>query len=177
MIIFFICIRTKAAVCPKTCHLFLRLSKSKLSCFLSSAIMLEWNSFMQLYLMFQWHLECSFYHSKRCLERSDTYLQCFNGWFFQVTQNHSERAAFARVVSTERSHPPTQEGVGACKWTTWGSGAFCLKDCCLIHLRHARCTALRGNRQEPPLCTPKDITYYEDFFWEGICDMKPVITE
>lgn len=89
----------------------------------------------------------------------------------------SERATFARVVSTERSHPPTQEGVGACKWTTWGSGAFCLKDCCLIHLRHAQCTALRGNRQEPPLCTPKDITYYEDSFWEGICDMKPVITK
>ena len=77
-----------------------------------------------------------------------------------VKQKYSERQmTFVRVVSVKRSRPPTQEGVGACKWTTWGSGAFCLKDCCLIHLRHARCTALRGNRQEPPLCAARDIIY------------------
>lgn len=176
--------RIVAAVYPKTCRLFrcrerkswYSLFKSKLSTELPrfnvfSAITLGWTCFVQLYPMFKWHSECSFYHNNRPLERSDTYRD-----FAMPNETILRgRATFAHVITVERSRPPTQEGVGACKWTTWGSGAFCLKDCCLIHLSHARCTALRGNRHEPPVWAPRDIIYYEDCFWGGICDMKPVI--
>lgn len=147
--------------------------KSKLSIELPrfnvfSAIMLRWT-----YPMFKWHSESSFYHNNWPLERSDTYRD-----FAKPNETILRgRATFAHVITVERSRPPTQEGVGACKWTTWGSGAFCLKDCCLIHLRHAHCTALRGKRQEPPVWAPRDIIYNEDCFGGGICDMKAVITE
>lgn len=54
------------------------------------------------------------YHER--IEGSDTYQWCTGCLGNFAKQKHSERRmTLVHVVSVERSRPPTQEGVGACK--------------------------------------------------------------